>query len=246
MYLLYLDDSGCVTNPQDRHVVLAGLAVFERKPHWFTKEMDAIAERVAPDNASIEFRGVDIHSGRKGWRKIKPNVREQACREALQVLARSDVHLFGAAIHKAGAAPDDPMEYAFEQICNRFDRFLHRLHKNNNTQRGLIVLDDSTYETTLQGLATNFRDVGHRWGQIRNLADVPLFVSSKATRMVQYADLIAYSLRRYYENGQSQLFDLIKHKFDAVGGVVHGLCHRVAPADLSSCNCLICRQRPAR
>jgi hypothetical protein len=30
---------------------------------------------------------------------------------------------------KAAISPADPMEYAFEQVCNRFDRFLGRLIK---------------------------------------------------------------------------------------------------------------------
>ena len=31
MYLLYLDESGSVGNPNERHFVLAGIAVFERR-----------------------------------------------------------------------------------------------------------------------------------------------------------------------------------------------------------------------
>ena len=31
MYLLYLDGSGSVRNPNERHFVLAGIAVFERQ-----------------------------------------------------------------------------------------------------------------------------------------------------------------------------------------------------------------------
>ena len=153
MQLLYLDDSGSVTNPEDRHIVLAGVAVFERKPHWFSQQLDAIAAGVWPDNPqTLEFRGVDILSGRKKWRGIDPNARKQAYRDALTNLGRStQVRLFGAAIHKAAISPDDPMEFAFEQVCNRFDKFLGRLHKAGNTQRGLIVLDESAYETSLPG-----------------------------------------------------------------------------------------------
>jgi hypothetical protein len=81
------------------------------------------------------------------------------------------------------------MEVAFEHIASRFDRMLGRLYKGGDTQRGLIVLDKSTYETSLQGLATTFRTKGHQWGQLHNLSEVPLFVDSKATRMVQFADL---------------------------------------------------------
>src|SRR5579883_262438 len=43
MHLLYLDDSGSTKNPADRHVILAGVAVFERLPFWFSRELDQIA-----------------------------------------------------------------------------------------------------------------------------------------------------------------------------------------------------------
>lgn len=243
MHLLYLDDSGSVSNPNDRHIILAGLSIFERNGHWLTSNLDRIAARVWPDAPdSLEFRGADIRSGKKHWRGVGKDVRLDAYREALGLIGRaSEVRLFGAVVHKAARAPDDPMEYAFEQICNRFDRFLGRLHKQGNTQRGLIVLDESAYETSLQGLARDFRSIGHRWGQLYNIAEVPLFVDSRATRLIQCADMIAYALRRYYEYGEDEFSNLISRKFDAIGGIVHGLTH-YTPVD-QACGCYSCRQR---
>jgi hypothetical protein len=243
MHLLYLDDSGSVRNADDRHIVLAGLAVFERQPHWFSERLDQIARKVWPDNPEgLEFRGSDIASGRKQWRGIAKGDRDSAYREALGLIGNSrHVRIFGAAIHKAAVSPDDPMEFAFEQICNRFDRFLGRLHRNGDTQRGLIILDESSYETSLQGLARNFRTRGHRWGLLYNLSDVPLFVNSKATRMIQYADLIAYGIRRYYEKGDPSLFDIFSQRIDADGGVIHGLVHYIPNG--AGCACVSCRQR---
>ncbi len=245
MYLLYLDDSGSVRNANDRHIILAGLAVFERQAHWFSSRLDTIAQRIWPQEPlQLEFRGSDIFGGKKQWRGMEKVLRINVYREALRELGHSNqVHLFGAAIHKAAISPNDPMEYAFEQVCNRFDRFLGRLHRQANTQRGLIVLDDSTYETSIQGLARNFRTIGHRWGQLYNLADVPFFADSRATRMLQFADLVAYAVRRYYENGEAAYFDLIADRFDSEGGVIHGLTH-YTPAG-ANCNCHPCRQRRA-
>ena len=127
------------------------------------------------------------------------------------------------------------MEYAFEQVCNRFDRFLGRRHAMKDTHRGLVIVDELTYETSLQRLSREFRVTGHRWGQLYNFAEVPLFVDSRATRMVQYADMIAFALRRYYENGEAHFIDRIIRKFDEGGGVIHGLVH-YKPAELQ-CNC---------
>ena len=243
MYLLYLDDSGSVQNPADTHIVLAGIAVFERQPHWLSSQLDAIAGGVWPENpASLEFRGSDILNGKKHWRGIGKVERQNAYTEALNVLRKSThVRLFGAAIHKQALAADDPMEYAFEQICNRFDRFLGRLHEANNTQRGLIIIDKSSYETSLQKLATGFRTNGHRWGKLYNLCDVPLFVDSKATRMIQYSDLVAHATRRYFENGDSTFFDVIAPSFDSFGTTTHGLVHKIPTG--AACGCLSCRQR---
>ena len=126
MYLLYLDDSGSVQNASDRNIVLAGVAVFERQPHWFSSRLETIAGQVWPGSPStIEFRGTDILSGKKHWRGVGREDRIEAYKNALRVLGASTlVHLFGAVVHKAAISPADPMEYAFEEICNRFDRFL--------------------------------------------------------------------------------------------------------------------------
>jgi hypothetical protein len=243
MHFLYLDDSGSVKNAADRHIILAGLSVFERVPHWLSRALDNIAKEIWPaDPDNLEFRGVNIFSGRKQWRGVEKLRRQQAYRDALQILAGSNqVRLFGAAIHKVARSPEDPMEYAFEQVTNRFDRMLMRMHKAGDTQRGQIVLDKSSYETSLQALAINFRKVGHRWGLTRNLAEVPLFVDSRATRMIQFADLIAYALRRYYEKGDSTFLDILAPRFDGQGGIIHGLVHFV-PAG-AGCNCVSCRQK---
>lgn len=151
MHLLYLDDSGSVRNASDKHIILAGVAVFERLPHWLGRGLDVLAKEVWPaDPNHLEFRGVDMFAGRKQWRALR-DTRVGIYKRALEQLVQSThVRLFGAAIHKVAWSPEDPMEFAFEQIINRFDRMLGRLHKAGNTQRGLIVLDKSSYETSLQ------------------------------------------------------------------------------------------------
>jgi len=60
-------------------------------------------------------------------------------------------------------------------------------------------------------------------GILRNLAEVPLFIDSKASRLIQLHDLIAYSSYRHYEHDDSQFYDIFKKKFDSEGGITHGL-----------------------
>ena len=63
---------------------------------------------------------------------------------------------FACAIHKASYPGADPLALAFEDLCSRFDLYLSRMHAEGDRQRGLIILDESSHETTLQGMARNF------------------------------------------------------------------------------------------
>ena len=90
-------------------------------------------------------------------------------------------------------------------------------------------------EMRLQTLASEFKDIGHTWGLTRNLADVPLFVDSSATRIIQYADLVAYAMWRKFEKGDNEFFEVIAGAFDREGGVVHGLHHFKNPTDPCDC-----------
>lgn len=90
-------------------------------------------------------------------------------------------------------------------------------------------------------MARDFRTLGTQWGVIRNLADTPLFVDSRASRVVQLADHVAYAVFRRYNAKDAQYFDIIAQKFDADGGVIHGLVHK--QLEDSNCMCIACLSR---
>jgi hypothetical protein len=225
MHLLYLDHSGEPTDPSQRFLVLAGLSIFERQGYWISQELDRIAERFDPaDPGAIEFHGSPMRQGRDGWDRFSVPDRMQAMTDALSLIARHPQNrIFAAAVEPAAVSPRDPIDYAFEQVASRFDQYLMRLHRRGDTQRGILVFDEATYETSIQSLARDFRTVGHTWGVLRNLAEVPLFLDSKASRMIQLADLVAYAIFRQFERADSQLYNVIEQRFDRVGATVHGL-----------------------
>ena len=247
MHVLYLDDAGSATNPNQRHFVLAGIAIFERQIHWLIEALNRTAAATGHvDPASLELHGSHMHGGKGPWRKIPRELRRQTIRDGLgaasTLRSKRQWRLFGVVVDKAALSPEDPIEYAFEQLANRFDRFIARNYRQSgHPDRGLIVLDKSTRETRLQTLAAEFKTSGHRWGMLHNLADVPFFVDSKATRLIQYADLVAYAMWRRFEERDSQYFDVISGDFDTEGGVVHGLHHYTAPG--LSCDCPSCASR---
>lgn len=200
--------------------------MFERQTHWIDQQLTEIAARFnAADPSTVELHGSPMYGGKGEWRSVPKVERVRAIMDALGVArnAQQSIRLFGVAIHKPSIGREDPIEHAFEQLCNRFDLLLMRLHRKGDTQRGLIVCDKSVKETSLQTLARDFKSVGHRWGVLRNLSEVPVFVDSRASRLVQLADLIAWSLFRAVERGDRRFLEVIEGRFDAVAGVRHGL-----------------------
>ena len=228
MYLLYADESGSIGNAGERFFVLAGVSVFERQTHWIEQELNKIAARFVPAQPhAVELHGSPMRSGSHGWRDFPRADREQAIHDAMQIVAKQyprQVRLFAAVLEKARFSGQDIAQVAFEQLSSRFDQFLGRLYRQNrNAQRGLILFDESSTEKRIQTLAREFKYTGHQFGVTRNYAEVPVFIDSKASRLIQLADLVAYALYRNFEQNDATYYNIISHCFDSEGGVVHGL-----------------------
>ncbi|HUO07178.1 MAG TPA: DUF3800 domain-containing protein [Phycisphaerae bacterium] len=245
MYLLYLDDSGSAKNTREEYLVLGGISVFERQVHWISQELDKLAAEILPsDPKSVEFHASEIFSGRvPPWNGMDKTARRDVIKKVLQVLqlAHHTTHAFGCAVHKASYPTSDPMKIAFEELCHRFDLQLKRMYNLGDKQRGIIILDKSTHETTLQDMTRDFRTLGTQWGVVQNLADVPLFVDSKASRIVQLADHVSYALFRAYEAADFSYLNIVLNRFDEDGGRLHGLCHK--QTNTSNCMCQACMSR---
>ena len=69
MYLLYLDESGNERDTQDRHFVLAGVAVSEYQAYGLSQALDTIQAKYLPGHEPIPFHATDIRNGKKFWRR---------------------------------------------------------------------------------------------------------------------------------------------------------------------------------
>lgn len=122
---------------------------------------------------------------------------------------------------------------AFEQIVSRFERFL------NNSQGGYGLLVHDNNETVAKRhtqMMKGFLESGTLWTQVHHVIETPMFVDSQLTGMVQLADLCAYALRRYLENAETELFDLIFQRADKIGATSVGVRHYTK----LDCPCRIC------
>ena len=124
-------------------------------------------------------------------------------------------------------------EQAFEQVVSRFEQYL----QNTQGGYGLLVHDNNdTVARRHTDLMKSFLQSGTLWTQIENVIETPMFVDSQLTNMVQLADLCAYAIRRYLENGETELFDLVFERADRAGAASVGIRHFTAPG----CSCKIC------
>ena len=104
-------------------------------------------------------------------------------------------------------------EQAFEQVVSRFETFLTKRSSTNATKEstyGILIHDNNETEARkLTNLMKNFHRDGTFWVKLNHIIETPLFVNSELTSMVQIADLCAFALRRYLENDEEELFDLV-------------------------------------
>jgi len=141
----------------------------------------------------------------------------------------------------ASAAKVSVDEQALEQIVSRFEHYMKNVHNAHPDQgvHGVLIHDNNeTVAKRHTELMQKFHKIGTIWTKIKHIIETPLFVNSELTGMVQIADMCAFILRRYLENDESELFDLIKRRFDNAHGKFVGVRHF---SDTSTCQCEICK-----
>ena len=129
-------------------------------------------------------------------------------------------------------------EQSFEQVVSRFEHYLQIVGRRYPERRcGLIIHDNNqTVAKKHTALMKQFYEKGTMWTDVEAIIETPLFVDSQLTSMVQTADLCSYAIRRYLENSEDELFDLVFQRADRNRGAVVGVRHFSIPA----CHCKIC------
>jgi hypothetical protein len=261
VYLLYLDESG--THGGSPVFVLAGVAVHEQDAWHFQQRLDGVLATHLPrglNPLAFELHAADIKSprraipGRRGaseWVSISGDVRFRvlrAVRSAIGSYGPLDPQypfaLFGAVVDRASYA--DYEERAYEEVLNKFDELLTRQARASGVhQRGIVVHDKAVLERDVQDRADMWRHMRGRIGRLTHLADVPLFADSRASRLIQASDYVAWALWRHYVIGSADEWSRdLWPRVDSVGGVMHGLIH-VTPAFRAGCACRPCASRRA-
>lgn len=129
-------------------------------------------------------------------------------------------------------------EQCFEQVVSRFEQYLINTDRECEDQKfGMLIHDNNqTVAKKHTELMKKFHKKGTLWTSVSHIIETPLFVDSQLTSMIQAADVCAYALRRYLENEETELFDLVFQRADRRGERVEGIRHFTG----SQCRCRIC------
>lgn len=236
-----------------RVMVVAGLMLHEEDIWHLQQRLDGFLYRslraLGRDHTKFELHATELWRGRKEWAAISGPQRHRILSGAYACLAgyrpvnpNFPMRLLGVALDRDSTGGK---LRAYELVAKKFDDFVTRMStKSGISQRGLILHDQGSRDVDqrLQVWISQWRTATSSLGRISNLADVPFFSDSRASRALQAADLVAYALYRYYVGSfDDQFTDRLWDLFDADQGKMHGLFHQCR--DYRSCPCPACRNR---
>jgi hypothetical protein len=256
MYLLYLDESG--THAGSPALVLAGLAVHEQDAWHLQQAIDTMLARSLPqglDPAEFELHATDLKSpvkkggGRSNWAQVSYGSRLNIMSQTFRVLAsfketdsKFPFALFGAVVDRSYA---DREKRSYEEVLNKFDEMLNRQGMpHGRHERGMVIHDRHLLERDVQVWTAAWRHVAGRIGKLTHFTDVPMFADSRASRLIQAADFVAWGLYRYYGDAKDDRWMRpVWNRFDNAGGQMHGLIHVSPGFKNGMCTCPPCSSR---
>jgi hypothetical protein len=248
MHLLYVDESG---DPKgwkvQSHFVLGAVSVHEGQILKFTKQMDEIQHKYFPSiHIPIPLHATEIHEGKGHFDRLPPKTREQLLLNICDLIGKQkfpNLVSFATAVHISTLSSEkEALEMAVEDLTNRFNIFLKRLYSKGLPGKGLLIIDQAHTERYRE-LIAKFQKRS-KYGSLSNIIDIPYFAGRGDTRLLQLADVCAYSVFRYYERNDSKYFDKIFPSFDKVApqGGPDGLKHFIG----EECSCVACKWHNSR
>jgi hypothetical protein len=254
VYTLYLDGSG--SHGTSPIFILAGIAIHEQDAYHLQQRFAAPLSRLpdSVDPRDYELHATEIKSRGKPssmWHSIPHATRMGILGAAFRALATYECidsekypyAYFGAVVERSYA---DYEERAWEEVLHRFDEMLTRYaHETGEHQRGIVIHDRSVTEREVQDWADRWRLLSGRIGVLTHMTDVPFFADSKASRLLQAADFIAWALWRQYglPSADSRWINPLWARFDQRDGTMHGLVHVTRSFASGGCSCPPCASR---
>lgn len=267
MYALALDESG--THNAAPVLVIAGLAVHESDIRRLEDDLQAVIDTHLSGD-SVDTYGLELHAtelrspqrarlkakGRSArpaskWLTVDGSKRQKIFSDVYTTLTSfqpSDssypLRVFGAVVDRQHKQISVAERLAYDHVLHRYDEMLRTMQTPEGTeQRGFVIHDrrDGT-DREVQTMAALWQRTGRR---LDSLVQVPMFTDSRASRLVQAADFVAYGLARHYGPGNDDTLSspLWPHVHAGTNGELSGVIHLHRDFKRRSCTCPPCKSR---
>lgn len=265
MYLLALDESG--THGGSPVMIVGGLAIHERDARPLQTELDAVVHRhLSPlglDPLAHELHATDIRKPKGArpatatrgprqaslWKTVPLATRTAVLEDAYRTLAQYEEvdnkhpwSIFACIIDARHRKFAQRERHAYDHVLHRFDEMVaERSTSTGVPQHGLVIHDRrSDEERNIQDRASTWRRTA---GRLTRLADVPLFADSRATRLLQAADLVNYALWRQFSTADTTYSGHVWPRTYQLAGRMTGAIHITPAFRTGACGCPPCQAR---
>jgi hypothetical protein len=207
VYLLYADESGDLTDPSIQFFVVGAVAVHEDAVRPLAGAVNAKMESFVGRKlaAKLELHGSPMRVGAGAWGQVGHAKRIALYHQLMQMLGTWEHSQTSSKIECFAMAMDrnysqSPTETTYGELLYAFDEAMRTKRKGGDPHNGVLIADHSRYETTLQAWWALARAKKSRPQQdprsLYAVVEVPLFVDSHLTRLMQLADLVAHAFYR--------------------------------------------------
>jgi hypothetical protein len=204
MLLCFVDESF-----KDTFYGFAGVVADEHATKDLTHQLNAIMKQVSVDWAipvNTEVHGYPIFHGKEAWSAVPIRARIGTFEKIIEAIVAADVRILLRAVHSQRLAERQayssyPVNFPPEQVC--FQHILQRANtiaKDNDTYALMIADERGDRERHRERFAM-YQTVGtpgvYMQTKLDRLLDTVHFAPSHHSRMLQAADILAFTFRRY-------------------------------------------------
>jgi hypothetical protein len=218
VHFLYVDEAGStganLADPQQPVFVMASVIVSDEK--WRTTN-ELVREKLqsyfgAPLSPGFELHACELLSpdGDGPFAGDDRQKRSQLALDLLAVIGQRGHYVFHVPVYKSTLAstaePDKdwgfgwlhPWEFAFAFQVTMFEEFL-RSTSTGASSTGLVIVDheDACVDFVREHTANRQSDTG--WKELKKVVEIGYSAASHANSLIQLTDLVAFTLKKYYE-----------------------------------------------
>lgn len=244
MHLFFIDDSGSI--PQEnklfsRHFVLGGLIIPEEQWHNLEKDFFRFCKNFEV-SGEVKWRFFGQKKGRETSRNSLSHLsieqRDELRTSLLTSLTKyNSIKIISSVLHLSSVfsssiyslTPDAIFSMAYKPLMERFQYYLQDLSRTTGTQfNGIIICDhrNPNQDKILSGYHNHLLRSHNQWKtSYANLIEHLFLSPSHYSVGLQFADLIAGAIYRYFEHNDKRWYSLIERSFRQdphMSGVIEG------------------------